>query len=83
MPERQRDFLSDLFQALADRSRKLLRSQQNGNVNAPLEELAEASRSSHFGPERGHSCPPHHLDPPPNRLRQVRFPLTTARFLPK
>lgn len=46
MPERQRDFLSDLFQALADRSRKLLRSQQNGNVNATLEELAEALLST-------------------------------------
>lgn len=46
MPERQRDFLSDLFQSLVERSRKLLRSGQNGNVDATLEELAEALLST-------------------------------------
>jgi malonyl-CoA decarboxylase len=46
MPERQRDFLSDLFQALAERSRKLLRPEQSGNVIATLEELAEALLST-------------------------------------
>jgi hypothetical protein len=35
MPERQRDFLSDLFQAVAERSRKLLRLQDSGGCNFP------------------------------------------------
>lgn len=46
MSERQRDFLSDLFQNLAERSRKLLRSERNESVDATLEELAEALLST-------------------------------------
>jgi malonyl-CoA decarboxylase len=46
MGERQRDFLSDLLQALAGRSRKLLRLQQNGSLNLSAEALAEALLST-------------------------------------
>ena len=41
-----RDFLSDLFQTLADRSRKLLRRGQSGSAGATLEELADALLST-------------------------------------
>jgi malonyl-CoA decarboxylase len=46
MAERQRDFLSDLLQALAGRSRKLLRLQQNGSLDLSAEALAEALLST-------------------------------------
>ena len=46
MPERQRDFLSDLFQTVADRSRKLLRLQDSGAVQLSAQALAEALLST-------------------------------------
>lgn len=46
MAERQRDFLSDLLQALAGRSRKLLRLQPNGSLDLSAEALAEALLST-------------------------------------
>lgn len=46
MPERQRDFLSELLQAVAGRSRKLLRLQQNGSFDLSAEALAEALLST-------------------------------------
>ena len=46
MPERQRDFLSDLLQALAGRSRKLLRLQSNGDLDLSANALAEALLST-------------------------------------
>ena len=46
MPERQRDFLSDLFQAVAERSRKLLRLQDSGALQLSAQALAEALLST-------------------------------------
>ncbi len=46
MPERQRDFLSDLFQAVAERSRKLLRLQDSGTLQLSAQALAEALLST-------------------------------------
>jgi malonyl-CoA decarboxylase len=46
MPERQRDFLSDLFQTVAERSRKLLRLQDSGAVQLSAQALAEALLST-------------------------------------
>ena len=46
MPERQRDFLSELFQTVADRSRKLLGLAGTGSDALPAEALAEALLST-------------------------------------
>lgn len=46
MPERQRDFLSELLQAVTVRSRKLLRLTGNGNLDLSAEALAEALLST-------------------------------------
>jgi malonyl-CoA decarboxylase len=46
MPERQRDFLSDLFQAVAERSRKLLRLPDNSALQLSAQALAEALLST-------------------------------------
>lgn len=46
MPERQRDVLSELFQALAGRSRKLLRLNENGAPELSAQALAEALLST-------------------------------------
>ena len=46
MPERQRDVLSELFQALAGRSRKLLRLSENGGSELSAQALAEALLST-------------------------------------
>jgi malonyl-CoA decarboxylase len=46
MPERQRDVLSELFQALAGRSRKLLGLNENGGWNLSAQALAEGLLST-------------------------------------
>lgn len=46
MPERQRDFLSELFQAVTERSRKLLRLQDSGTLQLSAQALAEALLST-------------------------------------
>jgi len=46
MPQRQRDFLTELFQAVTERSRKLLRLQDNGTLQLSAQALAEALLST-------------------------------------